>query len=274
MVILKSILNMFSNTSLYDKFGIFTRIKDRFKITFLNEQYVKDINLSICDIQMPSNINKKAYNNNIKLALKSFGNKEGYYISPDIYRMYDYHLYNTYQKKLFAFSVVESIRSYLRISNKNISNSCIVIYDAEDKINEYIIDEISKYARYIVLLSKNLSFLNKKREYLMHTYGVTPIITREYNYAFSHSDFIITSRNIELSYNNPVWYIDNSYFPQNRNKVIINDVLYKVPWNINNYNLNTQLVASILSHIGSGNMYKDLKYNGIYMDKFIFKSKP
>ncbi|MFD3155562.1 hypothetical protein ACFIJ5_01610 [Haloimpatiens sp. FM7330] len=267
---MNNIINLSSDNVIYKDSSLFGRIKDRLKVKYEGEYFIKDINISIKKVRIPANVDIKSYYRNVNIA-KRFGNSSEVEMSPNIWSIIDYDIFNEYQKKLFAYSIVRSIKLSLRVRNKNINNSCILIYDAKDKINRYIIYELAKVARYIILLSDNLKLLKNIREYVMANYGVTPIITRDNVYALKEAEFIITSKNIEPKYKSSIWYLNNKFIPKNTQNLQINNVIYKTPWEIEGVEKNIQLIGAILSQIGHNKrVEEDLKCNGIYIEKFNF----
>lgn len=267
---MNSILNLKSYEELYKDSSFIGKFKDRFKITYRCENFIKDINLSVVNIDIPSNVNPKSYYNNIKIAQNIMGfNCEP--LALDVWRILDYERFNDYQKKLFAFSVIKSIKLFLRLNFKNIRNSCVGVMDAGDYINKYIIEELCKFGNNVMLLSNNIDYLRKEREYLIAEYGVTPVITREYEYLLNNSDFIISSRNIDPENEKlNIWYIDNRYVPKNNHNLHVNNVIFQVPWDEKSLKYTPQLIGAILSYMGGKNVEEDLKSNDINIDSFGF----
>lgn len=267
---MNSILNIKSKGNLYNDNSFLGRIKDRFKITYEGEFLIRDLNLSIINMKIPSNIYPKSYDNNIKIA-KKIARNNTLGVSPDIWRMMDYYRFNEYQKKLFAFSVVQSIKVFFRLNSMNISTSCVAIIDAVDDINKYIIEELCKVCSNVVLYSQNIKKLINKREYLIYNYGVTPIITRDYDYLIKNSDFIISSRDIDPNNNKcNIWYINNRYIPNNKHNLDINDLVFKVPWKDMNLKYNVQILGAILNCIGGKDIEQDLKTYDIQIERYEF----
>ncbi|WP_392486007.1 hypothetical protein ACER0A_013240 [Haloimpatiens sp. FM7315] len=270
---MNTILNIMPRTPLYNNSGMLWRFKDRMKIANNGNKIIKELNLSVYRVNIPCNVYTKAYNRNIETAKYVSGVKNSP-LALNIWRMLDYTKFSEYQKKFFAFSVVKSIKLFLALRGKNISNSCIAIYDAKDKINYYIIEELSKVAKYIVLVSFDIYTVKKIREKIIINYGVTPIITREYDFAINKADFIITSKDIDPQNNKKnIWYVNDRYIPKNRHNMDVNKVLYKVPWNMEGLETNIQNLSAILNIIGSSEVERDLKANDIYIDDFGFNIK-
>lgn len=253
----------------YDKKGIFSSIKDRFKIKFESESRIKDLDLNISKIKLPPNFNRDSYFRNLKTARNhiKYSKVE---LAPKTYRYLDYCFFSEFQKKLFAYSVVNSIKLMLRVSNRSIKNSCIVVYDAIDSVNSNIIKELAKECKYFILLSENISKVRALSDSIIANYGISPVITNDNVYAINKSDFIITSRNIEVPSNKNVWYLNNMYVPEVKNSIMVNDVTYCVPWEIDE-EMTLELLGAILNQMGEKDIEASLKYNGIFLDKIKFK---
>lgn len=253
----------------YEDNTLMGRIKDRFKISFLGESFIKELNLNIYKLKLPPNLNKKAYCNNLGIARRKVKNKETE-LAIKTYREFDYSFFNDFQKELMAFSITGSSKLILRTRHKSIRDSCIVIYDGADDINFNIICFMAKEAKYVVLLSKNIIKINRISQYVIANYGVTPIITSDIEYALRAADLIVTSRAIDLNSNAVVWYLNNRYIPIRENNTIINDVTYNVPWMLDGINMSPELLGSILCQMEEMDVEKSLKYNGIFLDDIKF----
>lgn len=263
---------VYANASLenpYDDGTILGSLKDRFKIVKQGEIYVSEINLKITKVQLPLNVNKKAYIKNMKLAGTKSGSKD-VLLAPKTDRLLDYYFYNNFQKLLFAYSVAKSAELILRLKKKSIKNSCICIFDAADEINKQIIFEIAKRGNFIVLISKNIRALRSIQDYVMCEYGVTPVITSDFNFAFKNADFIVSSASYSIDSSTPVWYVDNKPKPINRLKCSANDVVYRTPWNVPELRMTPEIVGAILSEMQERNIEKSLKYNDIFLDEIRF----
>lgn len=267
---MNKILSLKSHGELYRDNSFIGKVKDRFKITYQCQKFIKELNLSVINVDVPSNVYPESYDKNIKIAKNIVGLKYKL-VAPNIWRILDYELFSDYQKRLFAFSVVKSVKLFLRLNLKNIRNSCIGVMDAGDHINKYIIEELCKFSSNVVLLSKNIEYLRKSREYLIAEYGVTPVITREYEYLLNTVDFIITSRNIDPKNERlNIWYIDDRYKPQNNHNLHVNNVIFTVPWEEQSLKYTPQLVGSILSYMGGKRVDEDLRSNDIHINVFGF----
>jgi len=253
----------------YEDATLIGRIKDRFKISFLGESFIKELNLGIFKVKLPPNFNKKSYYTNLGIAKRKVKNKNTE-LAIKTYRQFDYDLFNNFQKELMAFSVTMSSKLMLRTTHKSIRDSCIVIYDGADDINFHIICCMAKEAKYVVLLSKNIEKTTRISEYVIANYGITPIITSDIEYALKTADFIVTSRTIDLNSRAAIWYLNNKYIPIRENNTIINDVTYNVPWTLDGIDMSPELLGSILCQMGEMDVEKSLKYNGIFLDDIKF----
>lgn len=266
---MKSILYADSNMAkFYDDNSFWGNIKDRFKMRVKEELFIKELKLKIKNVKFPPNININSYNSNILRAKKMCKIKD-IELAPKVYRYLDYTLYSKFQKKLMAFSIVESSKIILRNKKKSIRCSCMAVYDAADPILFDTICYLSREAKYIILISKKITKVNDISEYIIANYGVTPIITSDIKFSFKNADFIITSRRITMSNNKYVWYVDNSYIPCSNNN-IVNDISYKVPWEFKYKEVSFELLGSILSQMDERDVKKSLNYNGIFLDKIKF----
>lgn len=253
----------------YEDNTLIGRIKDRFKISFLGKSFIEELGLSIWKMKVPPNFHEKAYYTNIEIARKRVKNKDiGFALKT--YRQLDYNFFNNFQKELMAFSVTRSSKLILRTRHKSIRDSCIVIYDAADDINLHIICYMAKEAKYIVLLSKNITKTNSISDYIIANYGVTPISTSDIEYALKSADFIVTSRGIDLNSRAAIWYLNNKYIPIRNDNTIINDVTYNVPWMLEKIDMSPELLGSILCQMEEMDVEKSLKYNGIFLDEIKF----
>lgn len=246
------------------------KIKDRLHISFEGESFIKELNLNIAHVKLPPNFNPKAYRTNIE-ASKKHMKKMKALLAPKTSRYLDFEIMSDFQKKLFAYGIVDSIKLILRIKNKSIKSSCIVVYDASEEINRHIIFELSKECKYCILLSDNISALSKLRDYVTANYGISPIVTRDADYALGKADFIISSKNVDVD--NLVWYIDNLFMPKKNKGLAINDISFAVPWESGDINFSFELLGAILSQMQERDIETSLKYNGIYLDKILFNEE-
>lgn len=251
----------------YEEDSLLVRIKDRFSISLRGESFVKELGLNIASVKLPPNFNKKSYLQNMEIAKKYLKGKD-MSLAPKTFRNFDYELLNSFQKNLFAYGVIQSVQLMLRMRKKSIKNSCIVIYDAAHNINSGIIFELAKRCKYCVLLSRDLKKISEISDYVIANYGISPIVTNDFQYALNKGDFIISSENIENK-DKFIWYINNMYIPKNINTAI-NDVTYSVPWQMEDTEITSELLGAILSQMEEKDVESSLKYNGIYLDKIKF----
>lgn len=250
-----------------------TRIKERFATGITGESFIKELGLRICEVAVPPNFNEAAYSRNLQLAVRKVG-RANVYMAPGTLRLYDFKYYSSFQKRIFAYSVINSIQLLLRMHNTSIKSSCLAIYDASDEINKEIIFEAAKNCRYIILVSQNMDKLNKMCNYIINEYGTSPVITNDMFYSFKEADFIITSRKLVLDRDIFVWHIDNSYDGEIRRQKSINNVAYSVPWNSGYDTMPPELMGAILCQIaGKRNIEEAIKYNGIYIDSITYNGR-
>ncbi|WP_315122356.1 hypothetical protein [uncultured Clostridium sp.] len=256
---------------IYERHDIISRIKDRFNIKLIEDNYLKDLNLNIKRISFPMNVNIDAYMRNMEIA-KSYLKKEYGIVAPKVWRKMDYNVYNKFQKELLAYSIVSSMQLILRLKNKSIRNSCIVIYDPTDyHIYESVLC-LSKFAKYIVFLTDNTDKAKVFADYVMANYGISPIITRDKNHAFKNGDFILTSRDGDLITDKPIWTLDNLFSTFNSNNQYINDVTYKVPW-LDKDDIPIELLGAILCQMEEKDIERSLKYNGVFLNNIMFNGE-
>lgn len=248
----------------YNTYTIWSRIKDRFKIKLNEKIYIDELSLTINNINIPPNLNKCSYFKNVN-ACRKYSKSREKIIVPKIFRNYDFNYYNDFQKRLFAFSVKESIKLILRVNKKSLKNSCIVIYDACNDLNKIIINEIAKECKFIILISKQNKKLENIRDYIINEYGVSPVITFDYNYAFNKADFIITSQKLNIN-NKNIWYLNNLDNNENKDNLSINDVDFFIPWTDISIVPSIELVGAILAQMEERDIEKSLKYNGIFIN--------
>jgi hypothetical protein len=256
----------------YEDNTLLGRIKDRFRISFLRESFIKELNLNIYQVKLPSNFSKQSYYTNLSIARKKVKNKNTK-LAIKTYRQFDYDFFNYFQKDLMAFSVTNSTKIVLRNRHKSIRDSCIVIYDGADDINFPVICYMAKEAKYLVLLSSNITKISSISEYIIANYGMTPIITSDIEYALRAADFIITSREVHLNSGAAMWYLNNKYIPVIGDNTIINDVTYNVPWILDGIDMSPELLGAILCQMEEMDVEKSLKYNGIFLDEIKFNDK-
>ncbi|MBU3158845.1 hypothetical protein KPL37_03530 [Clostridium frigoris] len=268
---MKPILCITSNIdNSYNQFGFLSRVRDKLKTKIITSEYIKELDIRFINARMPSNFNNRAYYYNVNYA-KKISKCTEVQLSLKTLRPMDYNYYNDFQKRFLAFSVIKSVQLMLRVRNKSIKNCCIVVYDACDAINYNIILQLAKYSKYIVLLSSDLTKSRKLADYIVASYGVSPIVTDDEIYATKIADFIISSRNHEFDYGNLVWFLDNS-INKRQNITAVNDVSYSVPWNITSADSSIELVGAILCQMQEDDIEKSLKYNDVHLKEIKFNN--
>ncbi|EJO5347457.1 hypothetical protein NRP93_001536 [Clostridium botulinum] len=255
----------------YNKNNFLFKIKDRGLTSFTRSYFIEELNVLISKVKISPNFNEKAYYRNIKRAIRYSRHKE-FVLAPNTFRFLDYYLLNDFQKELFAFSVSESIKTILRLKGKSIRNSCIVIFDAKKDYVFNIINSISKEAKYIILISDDLNKLSRLNDYIIANYGVTPIITKNIRNSFMKADFIITTEDVHIIKDIPVWYINNTKIYKNKGVCNVNNITYKVPWE-SNVDFNPELLGAILCQMDKKTAEEAIIYNGIVLDKIRFNEE-
>jgi len=252
----------------YNEFGFSSKIKDKLKTKIIRSEYIKELDIKVTNVRLPPNFNKKAFSYNLAYAKKicKCGEVE---LSPKTLRTMDYKYFNEFQKSFMAFSVVKSIQLMLRVRNKRLINSCIVVDDACETINYNIIVELAKQSKYIVFLSSDLVKARKLAGYIIANFGISPIVTDDEIYAIKIADFIISSKGYEFSYDKLVWILDNSLSKAN-NTIAVNDVSYNVPWCSNITQFSIEFLGAILCQMQERDIEKALKYNGIFIKEIKF----
>ena len=256
---------------IYERYDIISRVKDRLSIRLTDEKYIKDLNLSVKKVSFPMNLNIKSYIKNIEAAKRFLNDKNGY-IAPRVWRKIDYNFYSKFQKDLLAYSITISIQTILRLKNKSIRNSCIIIYDPVDPQIYESVMMISRFAKYIVFLTEDVAKATRISDYVMANYGVSPIVTRDKNYAFKIGDFVITSKAESIPIDKPIWILDNLFDDRDNNQGYINDVAYSVPW-FGEESVSLELLGAVLSQMEEKDVEKSLKYNGVYLNHILFNDK-
>ncbi len=256
----------------YEDNSFIGRIKDKLSICLLGENFVKELNLSIVNVKLPPNFNKESYFNNMYIARKILKSDEAE-LAPKTYRCLDYNFFNVFQREIMAWGIVKSSKLILRTQHKSIRDSCIVIYDASDDIIFEVICCMAKEAKYIILLSKNISNSNCISEYIVANYGITPIVTSDEKYALGKADFIVASRAVSIDTKSVIWYLNNKFEPRENYIRAVNDITYYVPWSMNNLSNNevsSELLGAILCQMEEKDVEKSLKYNGVFLDRIKF----
>jgi len=272
---MKPILCVTSNIdNLYNEFGFISKVKDRLKTKLISVDYIKELDVKVASVRLPPNFNRKSYLYNLENAKKIC--KCGQVIlAPKTLRPMDFNYFNKFQKRFLAFSVISSIQLMLRTRNKSIKKCCVVVYDAVDIINYDITLELAKKCKYIVLLSSDLTRARKLADYIIASFGVSPIVTNDEMYATKIADFIISSKDYGIDHDAPVWNLNNSIGKEKsyiitNDDIAINDVSYKVPWGDFKVKFSIEVLGAILCQMEENDIEKALKYNGIYLEKIKF----
>lgn len=253
----------------YCKFSRLGRIIDGFKTKCTSQQLIKEVGADIKYIDIPANINNEAYKYNVVRSLKRYSQK-GTIICPCGFRLYDYGFLSEFQRRMVAFSVVESIRAILLKSHKSLKTASVLVDDGCKDENKYIVEELAKEARNIVVLTNDIRKFKKLREFIIYNYGTTlEILYREED--IIEVDFIISNQ--EKVYNSQrVWYLNNFYNP-NKGGVFINEVEFKVPWESNIKLFTPELLGGIFDEDKKMDIQDLMRKNNIYLEKISFNSK-
>ncbi|MCY6371954.1 hypothetical protein [Clostridium ganghwense] len=255
---------------IYNDNSLWGKIKDKIYTRYIGESFIKELGVCVSQVKLPPNFNEYAFKRNVyninkrlrtdnsSLALKTF-------------RKMDYYFYSDSQKKIFAYSVVKSMQLILMTRKKSIKQNCILVYDAADDINKYIIFELAKKARWLILLSNNIRKSRVLCEYIVSNYGISPIVTNDFKFALNSSDFIITSRPLKISRECPIWYLDNMYIPREPKDLIVNEVTYFTPWKIEGVNVTPELLGSIFNGTKTNDVEELLKENGVFLEEIKFE---
>ncbi|WP_125154092.1 hypothetical protein [Clostridium rectalis] len=263
-------INAYRDLNMYNKFNLISNIRDRFKITLMGDNFISDLNLHIANVNFPLNINKRAYKKNMHIA-KKFVRGSKLYMAPNVCNKFDYYIYNDFQKKLYGYTVSKSIQLALRMQGKSIKSSCIVVYDSADNEIFDTILQISRIAGFLVFLTEDVKRSQLISDYIIANFGTSPIVTRDKEYAFKNSDFILTTREINLITKVPIWYFDNLYTPVDIKGNILNNATYITPWQYPlNKDVSISLLGALLCQMGENNIETLLKSNDIYIDKIKF----
>lgn len=265
----------------YCKFSRLGRIIDGFKTKCTSQELIKEVGTEIKYIDVPANINNQAYKYNIIRSLKRYASKNSYapkdsythknsILCPCGVRLYDYQFLSDFQKRMLAFSVVESIRIVLLKSRKSLKKANILVDDGGKAENKFIIEELAKEARNIVVLTKDIKKSEKLREFIIYNYGTTlEILDREED--IGEVDFIISSE--EKPYNcQRIWYLNNFYSP-NKEGLFINKVAFKAPWDSKIKLFSPELLGGILKEEKKIDIKDLIRKNDIILEEISFNSK-
>jgi len=259
---------------LYSKFTRFQSFKDSRKIEFSNTVFLKELDLKIYNGLIPPNINKDAFKKNIEKVMKK--TRENITLAPKTFRRMDIEYYSYFQRELFYYSIVNSIKLILRDRKKSIQTAPVLVYDGADPINKGIISALSTSCQYLILLSKDIKRTRAIQEYIISTYGVTPIVTNDTKFALKEADFIISSKDIVLEEDKFIWILDKSYNKASKG-IYINDVSYCVPWQMKEGEIRSiislELLGAILGQREEKNIYLALKNNEVFLERILFNEK-
>lgn len=253
----------------YEKSTLFSKITDKMKCSIDNKIYVKEIDLNIHCGRLPQNKHHVSYVNNIKNVTNKMKSND-FIISPKGIREYDYYFTNDFQKELFSYSVVKSIKLILRKTNKSLKNSTILIDEASDPKVYGILKEVSKSCRHIILLSKNTKETLKIQQNIISNFGVSPEVTSDEKYALKLCDFIISTKEKSYEYCDNIWYINNRDLPFKSKGTVINDISFKTQWNELSSDVSPELIGAILSQMQGKDVESALRYNGVFIHKIKF----
>jgi len=253
----------------YCKFSRLGRIIDGFKTKCTSQELIKEVGVTIKYINIPANINNEAYRFNIKRSSKKYSLKNSI-LCPCGVRLYDYEFLNDFQKRIVAFSVVESIRAVLLKSHKSLKTANILVDDGCKDENKFIVEELAKEARNIVILTGDIRKFQKLRDFIMNNYGTTlEILYREKD--IIEVDFIISSE--DKVYNaQRVWYLNNFYNPS-KDGIFINKVAFKVPWENQVKLVPPELIGGIFHEDKKMDIKELMRKNSISLEEISFNLK-
>jgi len=253
----------------YCKFSRLVSLVDGFKTKCTSQEIIKEVGAHIKYIDVPANINSQAYKYNIIRSSRRYGHKDSI-LCPSGVRLYDYKFLSEFQKRMVAFSVVESIRAVLLRSHKSLKTANILVDDGCKDENKYVIEELSKEARNIVILTNDIRKFQKLREFIICNYGTTlEILYKEED--LIGVDFIISSE--RKVYNSQrVWYLNNFYSPS-KEGIFINKVAFKVPWDCEIKVFSPELLGGILKDEIKIDIKDLIRKNNIILEEISFNSK-
>ncbi|WP_242984735.1 hypothetical protein [Clostridium taeniosporum] len=220
-------------------------------------------------VEIPANLNDMAYEKNLSRILNRFNGKYNE-LSLNGKDLYSYNYTSKLQRKFISYSIVQSIRFILMNLNKSIKNSNILLDIDNEKILLSILEELAKEARNVILLNNSINKIEKIRETIMSKYGLSiEVILQES--VLTNIDFVVTSKNKEYSCNK-IWHI-KSFENINNNGIHVNNVLYKVPWNISLKEMPPQLIASIIRKHNNRSIPEILKSNDIMLESILYNAE-
>jgi len=249
------------------------RLKDNFYRNFEGKSYISNLDTIIYKVKLPPNFNEQAFKRNIYKIRKKFSNYNISNMALSTNRFLDYNFYTEFQKKFLAYSVVKSIQLLLRTRNKSIRKNYIAVYDSTDIINKYIVLELTKNSKCLILVSNNMRKNRELCDHITRDYGVSPIITDDIKYISKHSDFIISSKPLECLVECPLWCLDNMYTPKERKDIVVNKVTYTTPWNFEDIEVTSELLGGIFNYYKEEEQIDQFLYNnGILLKDAKFES--
>lgn len=252
----------------YDKNSKFTKIRDSLKTNLVLLEDIMELKARVKHVVIPANLNKDAYKFNMYRSLRKYKDDNAI-LCPEGMRSLDFEIINENQKKFLAYAIVESLKVILFKSGKSIRTAKILVDDVCSKEGRFVIEELSKEARNIIVLTEKMNRFERLREYILYNYGVAlEYIDREKE--IKDIDFIISlsRKDYEL---NKVWYYDNTFSPVNSG-VYVNKVGFKVPWKSMIQYYSPELLGGIVE-IKKNESIKDvLLKNDIVLEKISFNN--
>ena len=268
---MKDIIIINSNINkAYDKEGLLTRLLDKTKIKRYEVKSIKDLGVNFIKATIPPNFNENSYKINIKSLSTRYMGKSGILLAPSTIRTYDYTVYNNFQKRIFAYSVIKSVSLMLKIKGKNIKKSSILIYDASSDILKEIAEEAAKQFKYVIFLSKNCKKTLALSDRIGAMLGIIPVVTCDFQFAFSEADAIVLSSYNKLhniKKDSVVFHVDNT--ASKIDCININSVAYNNPY-CNDLEFTPEVLGALLCQMGVRDIEKSLKENCMYIDKIKF----
>lgn len=237
------------------------RLKDNFYKKIEGKSYIGDLDTVIYKVKLAPNFNEQAFKRNINKMRNKFNNYNISTMALNTNRFLDYNFYTEFQKKFLAYSVVKSIQLLLRTRNMSIRKNNIAVYDSTDIINKYIVLELCKNSKCLILVSNNMRKNRELCEHITKEYGVSPIITDDIGYISKHSDFIISSKPLECLVECPLWCLDNMYVPKEKKDIVINKVTYTTPWNFDGLEATSELLGGIFNNYKGKEQIDQFLYN-------------
>ncbi|WMJ80274.1 hypothetical protein RBU49_15875 [Clostridium sp. MB40-C1] len=255
----------------YNNNSLWGKIKDKLYTKHEEDYLIKELGITVSKVKFPPNFHENAFERNVHKINKKFGSNNSSLALKTI-RKLDYYFYSEFQKKLFAYSVVKSIQLILMTRQKSISNSCILVFDGADEINRYIVFELAKKSKFFILLSNNIRKTRELCDCIISSFGSSPVVTNDMDFALKSADFIITSRPLNSINKSPIWYLDNTYVPKEYSELIVNDVSYSTPWQVEKLSLTPELLGAIFANNKIDDIEEFLGENKIFIKNIGFES--